>query len=255
MTPDKLTLEIAVYSIDAALLAAKAGADRIELCSAPAEGGLTPGIGTIKRCHASVDIPVHVMIRPREGDFLYSETEFETMLYDIDAAMKVGVSGIVCGILDKNGHIDYQRNKKIRELTQGFTLTFNRAFDVSADLSLSLENIIDIGFDLVLTSGGQPTAEQGISKLAALSDQAAGRIRIMPACGINDQNFLEILQQTRVNDMHLSAKKRMNSVMLYRNNSVIMGSTEENTGADYMMPDRTMIDNIRKIMLQNASGQ
>jgi len=218
-----MILEIATYSIDAALLADQAGADRIELCSGPAEGGLTPGIGTIRETIRSVTKPVFVMIRPREGDFCYTHAEFNAMLEDIRMARDSGARGIVTGVLTPEGLPDTARLKQIVDLAGKLQVTFHRAFDMVKDPFTSLEMIIQCGVHRILTSGLKKTALDGVETIRALVSQAAERVGIMPGSGINLANIEEIAARTGCREFHLSAKYWADGPMQFRNPIPEMG--------------------------------
>jgi copper homeostasis protein len=243
-----MKLEIAVYSTEAALAAQEAGACRIELCSAPAEGGLTPSAGTMRVTRRNLTIPIHVMIRPREGDFCYSDQEFKIMLLDVAAAKIAGMEGIVCGILQKDGTIDEQRMKLIVEAAHPMNVTFHRAFDMSENLEESLEIIIKCGISRVLTSGGKQTAIEGIQMIKQLSELSAGRISIMPGSGINEHNISEIIQIPGIQEVHLSAKKYKQGLMEFRNPEIAMGSNIGVPEYDLLMPDTEAIARINMII-------
>lgn len=244
----KPKLEIATYSIEAAIIAEKAGADRVELCSAPAEGGLTPSFATIKLAKQLLQIPVHVMIRPREGDFCYSDLEFESILIDIEYALEAGADGIVCGILNKDATIDEQRMKLVRDLSYPKKLIFHRAFDMSDNLLKSMELLINIGTDIILTSGGKQTAMEGLPELKLLVQKAGQRITVMPGSGINTNNVQSILEESGAKEIHLSAKKLYPGKMLNRKESISMGGNFRVPEYELLLPDQDLIEIIHKLM-------
>ncbi|MBK7029971.1 MAG: copper homeostasis protein CutC [Bacteroidales bacterium] len=241
-------LEIAVFSLEAAILAGKSGADRIELCSAPAEGGLTPSIATIRLAKQLLQIPVHVMIRPREGDFCYSDFEFENILLDIEAALDAGADGIVCGILLKDGQIDEQRMKLVRDLSYPRKLVFHRAFDMSNDLFNSMDSLIKTGIDIILTSGGKQTALEGVTILKKLVQKAQNRIKILPGSGISLDNAEYILKESGANSIHLSAKRLYPGKMVYKNENVRMGGTFNIPEYDLLLPEEEAIKKIKNLI-------
>ena len=181
----KRKLEICCYSTESAFLAEKAGADRIELCDNFTEGGTTPSYATIKYAVANLKIPVNVIIRPRGGDFLYSDMEFEIMKQEVLEMKKLGVNGIVFGILKSNGEIDIARTKEIQKLAHPLELTFHRAFDMCKNHLHSLEILKKLGINRILTSGGKNKAYDGIELLSKLVEGAGNEIIIMPGGGIN----------------------------------------------------------------------
>jgi copper homeostasis protein len=200
-------LEIAVFSAEAALVAAKAGADRLELCSSYAEGGLTPSHGTIRLVKQEASCPVFVMIRPRAGDFHYSANEIEVMKQDITACKSIAVDGVVLGLLDENGKIDATTLKALIDFAAPLPVTFHRAFDLCHAPFEALEILIDCGVKRILTSGQKSSAMEGAEFIAALNQQANNRIIIMPGAGINPENISEIKTQTSCNEFHASAKR------------------------------------------------
>lgn len=216
-------LEICANSVASCLEAQKGGAYRVELCAAIPEGGTTPSYGDMVMARELLDIKLNVIIRPRGGDFLYSALEHKIMLKDIEIARKLGVDGIVIGCLTAEGNVDMQRNRELIEAAGGISITFHRAFDMCRDPFESLEHIIALGCDRILTSGQQPTAEQGIGLLRKLVQKAAGRIVIMPGSGIHEKNVVKIARETGAQELHLSARRPVASRMEYRNPVVSMG--------------------------------
>lgn len=221
------TLEVPVFSIDSALIAQEAGADRLELCSSFPEGGTSPSHATILLAKQLLNIPFNVMVRPRGGDFLYSETEFRIMKDDIEFCRQIGVNGVVFGILDPDGNIDKKRCKELIETAGELNCTFHRAFDRTIDAYKALEDIIEIGFERILTSGQKTTAIEGAKLISELLKKADGRIIIMPGCGINSENISEIIRLTKANEIHASAKKMIPSKMKYFN-TISMGISNDN---------------------------
>ena len=242
-----MIIEIAVFSLESAIAAYTAGAHRIELCSAPAEGGLTPSAATMRLARKYVKIPIHVMIRPREGDFCYSEKEFETMLLDVAAAKIVGMEGVVAGILNPDGTIDKERTAILVESASPMNVTFHRAFDMVKDQYQALETIIDTGCYRILTSGGQQTAPQGVDKLTSLVKKAGNRITIMPGSGINLNNIKELAETTGAKEMHLSARYYVPCQMNFKQPLVTMGGTITIPDYELLMPDDKVIKEILKI--------
>ena len=207
-----------------------AGASRLELCSALDVGGLTPSLGLLRMVKKAVTIPVYAMIRPRSGDFLYEEDELEVMEEDIKALKAEGVDGFVFGILKENRTIDIERNMALLKLAGGLPVTLHRAVDMTRDLNQAVEDAIVCGFSRVLTSGGRTTAEEGASNIAQLIVAAVNRITIMPGCGINEGNVVNVLSETGAQEFHCSGKIQVSSKMVHRNASVSMGVA---SGAEY----------------------
>jgi copper homeostasis protein len=195
-------LEITVETVDAALAAQRGGADRIELCSQLAQGGLTPGTDLMHVVRQRVQLPIFAMIRPRAGDFVYSGAEFQLMQRDIEIARGLGMNGIVLGILREDRSVDVARTRQLVQLARPLPVTFHRAFDVSADLRKSLEDVIEIGATRILTSGGAPAAPKGLPALAELVAVAGDRIIIVPGSGINASNILRVAQESRAREFH-----------------------------------------------------
>ena len=242
-----MIIEIAVFSLEAAIAAYQAGAHRIELCTAPAEGGLTPSAATMRLAKKYVKIPIHVMIRPREGDFCYSEKEFESMLLDIAAAKMVGMQGIVAGILNPDGSVDEKRTAILVDAAAPMNVTFHRAFDMVSDQEKALEAIIYAGCARILTSGGQQTAPLGIDKLTDLVRKASNRISIMPGSGVNISNVKQIAEVTGAKEIHLSARSFVPGKMNFKQPLVTMGGSVSIPDYDLQLPDKKMIHDILKL--------
>lgn len=216
-------VEICTNSVTSCLEAQKGGAYRVELCAGIPEGGTTPSYGEIAMARKLVNIKLNVIIRPRGGDFLYSDVEHQTMIHDIEMAKKLGVDGVVIGCLTADGRIDMQRNKELIDAAQGMSVTFHRAFDMCNDPFESLEQIISLGCDTLLTSGQQPTAIEGISLLKELVEKANDRIIIMPGSGVNEENIATLAKETKAKEFHFSAREPIDSKMKYRNPALKMG--------------------------------
>lgn len=216
-------LEICANSVASCVEAQKGGAYRVELCAAIPEGGTTPSYGDISLARELLDIQLNVIIRPRGGDFLYSEIEHKIMLKDIGIARQLGVDGIVIGCLTAEGEVDMERNKALIDAADGMSVTFHRAFDMCRNPFESLERIISLGCDRILTSGQQQQAEQGVPLLKELVQRAGDRIIIMPGSGINAANIALIAKETGAKEFHLSARKPVESTMAYRNPHINMG--------------------------------
>lgn len=217
--------EVCSNSLRSSLAAQCGGADRVELCSSIPEGGTTPSYGEIACNRRALDIKLNVIIRPRGGDFLYSEDEICVMEEDIRMCSQLGVDGVVFGVLTPEGEVDAAVNSRLILAAEGMTKTFHRAFDMCSDMSGALEDIISLGFDTVLTSGGDNTAEQGAERIAQLVKQAGDRITIMAGCGVNMYNISYIKRVTGAKAYHFSARSSYESGMKQRNCSVSMGGT------------------------------
>lgn len=215
-------LEICVDSIESALNAQLAGADRVELCNNLLEGGTTPSYGTIISARNNLDIGLQVIIRPRGGDFLYSDCEYDIMRRDIDACGESGVDGVVIGILTREGQIDIERTAKLAEYATPMSVTFHRAFDMCADPLKSIEDIITAGAYRLLTSGQMNNTADGVETIKKLVDISAGRIIIMPGGGIDEHNIASIATSTGASEFHLTGRQTIKSGMSFRKKDVIM---------------------------------
>ncbi|MDO7874267.1 copper homeostasis protein CutC [Hymenobacter sp. ASUV-10] len=203
------TLEICANSVQSALAAQAGGAHRIELCQSLEQGGITPSYGLIRQVRALLQIPVFVLIRPRPGDFVYDAHELAIMQADIVACRELGCDGVVLGALTPAGRIDVPRCRELVALAHSLPVTFHRAFDDCADLAQALEDVIATGCQRLLTSGGQASAEAGQAALAALVQQAAGRLHIMPGAGISPANLTALAAHTGVQEFHASARQQL----------------------------------------------
>jgi copper homeostasis protein len=226
-------LEVIAFNIESCVLAQKSGAHRIELCDNPSEGGTTPSIGMIKAARAKVDIELFPIIRPRGGDFLYSDDEFDIMKEDILQCKKIGCDGVVIGLLHADGTIDKTRTSQLVNLAYPMSVTFHRAFDRTNDPFIAMETIIDCGCERILTSGQQPTASEGIELIAALIKQADERIIIMPGSGLRSDNITSIAKQSGAVEFHSSARTTIDSKMSFNNptmkeqlKTVVLDATE-----------------------------
>lgn len=247
-----MTVEIVVYNIDSALKAQQGGADRIELCDSPGDGGTTPSLGTIEAVRRQVSMDVYVMIRPRGGDFCYSRDEFYAMRRDLHHCQKMSVDGVVLGILNPDGTIDKVRCRELINLARPLKVTCHRAFDMARDPFEALEDCIEVGFDRILTSGRHAQAVQGVDLIAQLIEKAAGRIAIMPGSGINENTVEEVVRKTGANEIHFSAMTHSDSAMQYRNLDIAgMGSEE---GAEFKLRtvDPERVKRIRALAEQAA---
>lgn len=220
-------LEVCANSFASALAAQQGGAIRVELCENMAEGGTTPSYGQIKLATTKLNIEVWPIIRPRGGDFLYSDEEFQVMKLDIECCKSIGCNGIVTGILTSNGEIDQERCAELIELAKPLPIAFHRAFDMCNDLSVALEQLISLGFIRILTSGGAKNAIEGSTVISKLIKQATNRIEIMPGAGINPQNIQEIRNITGASFFHSSARTKIESKMKFRNHQSKMGNIED----------------------------
>ena len=220
---DQITFEACVDSVASSVAAQQGGADRVELCADLIEGGITPGAGTIQLVRSRLTIPLHLLIRPRGGDFCYTDDEFEVMCIDIEQARTLGADGVVLGLLHPDGSIDRERTALLVEHARPLSVTFHRAFDMARDPHQSLNLLIDLGIDRLLTSGQEATALEGADLIAALVQQAQNRIAIMAGGGISAENAAEVVARTRVRELHATAREPIDSRMQYRNPRCTMG--------------------------------
>lgn len=215
-------VEVCAYSLESCVAAQEAGANRVELCTAMYEGGLTPSAAMIRIARESLQIELYVMIRPREGDFLYSGLEFRQMKEDLLYAKSLGADGVVFGILKADGNVDVKRTSELVALAAPMKVTFHRAFDMTGDHDHALEDVIAAGCYRILTSGGCNTAIEGLGRLRSLANQARGRIRLMAGSGVCAANAA-MIAATGVDALHLSGKSLRDSAMVFRNPAVSMG--------------------------------
>jgi copper homeostasis protein len=217
-------LEVCVDSLESAVNAQISGASRIELCDNLAEGGTTPSFGAISAVRENLTIGVHVMIRPRGGDFLYNDPEYDIMRRDIEICGEHGVDGVVIGILRSDGTIDTERIEKLVELAYPMSVTFHRAYDMCSDPVQGLEDVISTGASRLLTSGHKANVPEGSGLISKLVRQAGSRIIIMPGSGLDDSNISEMAIITGATEFHLTARKIIESEMSFQRKGINMGS-------------------------------
>jgi copper homeostasis protein len=222
-----MTLEVCIDSVESALAAQRGGAKRIELCSDLIEGGVTPGAGLIAsvRRHAAIDL--FVMIRPRGGDFLYSDLEFEVMQLEIEHARQLGADGIVLGLLDEQGNIDIDRTRELVALAAPLPVTFHRAIDMSPNLPAAVLDVIATGASRILTSGGCANAVAGMAEIGRMVEAADGRVSIMAGGGLNADNIATIAQVTGAREFHSSARATVPSRVRFRKEGISLGDVAE----------------------------
>jgi copper homeostasis protein len=238
-----IELEICANSLTSALAAQEGGATRVELCDNLHEGGTTPSYGQIAMAKSRLKIPLYPIIRPRGGDFLYSDLEFEIMKADVIACKTLGCTGVVYGILTSEGKIDVERCRQLKELAAPMAISFHRAFDMTSSMPDALEVLIDIGFERVLSSGGSATAIEGAAALSQLIKQAANRIQVMPGSGIKPDNVKTLVEQTSATTVHASLLVPSESRMEFRNSGVKMGMV-----ADEYLSSVTSLTLVEKMM-------
>ncbi|HEY0741153.1 MAG TPA: copper homeostasis protein CutC [Chryseosolibacter sp.] len=247
-----MTVEIVVYNIESALKAQEGGADRIELCENPGEGGTTPSYGTIELVRQNLSIDVFVMIRPRGGDFHYSNYEFHAMKRDISQCQKLSVDGLVFGILTPEGRIDVKRCKELIDKARPLKVTCHRAFDMTRDPFEALEDCIAAGFDRILTAGQQAQAVKGASLIGELIKKANGRIAIMPGSGVNENTVEEIIKKSGAKEIHFSATAFRESAMQFRNPNIAGMGSDEGSEFKLRTVDPARVRKIRALAEENA---
>jgi copper homeostasis protein len=239
-------LEICTDNILSAIDAQEAGANRIELCDSLIEGGTTPGHGAISTARSKLGPGLHVIIRPRGGDFLYSDLEYEIMKKDIVFCRSWGVDGIVTGILKSDGSIDTNRTSELARLAWPMSVTFHRAFDVCKDPVKSLEDVIATGAQRLLTSGQEDNAANGAALIRKLVELSGKRIIIMPGSGLTESNIESVARQTGALEFHLTGRKTIESGMSFRKEGIKMG---EKSGISEFQRKVADIEVIKRIII------
>lgn len=241
--PEPVLIEVCVDSVASAIAAERGGAARVELCSCLTEGGITPSAGMIESVRNRITIGLHVMIRPRPGDFCYESEEFEIMRKDIQVAKSLHADGIVLGILDSDGQIDVPRTRELVELARPMNVTFHRAFDMSRDLFRALEDVCTTGADRILTSGGEQNCTLGTETLAQLVKAAGQSITIMAGRGINATNAAAIIERTGIPEIHVGMSTHVEGPMTFRKMQISMGKVH---GREYLRR-QVLEENVRRL--------
>lgn len=235
----KYQIEICANSVQSAINAEIGGANRVELCDNLWEGGTTPSHASIALAKEQTDIPIFVLVRPRGGDFVYNDLEFEIIKRDIVHAKSVGAAGIVSGVLLPNGQIDVARTSELVKLSSPLPFTFHRAFDHTPDMLLALEELVECKVERVLTSGQRNSAIEGLDQLKLLLEHASGRIAILPGGGIDKEN-VKALKSIGCNEFHFSAKTHVLGLAIQKTRVPMNGSKD--------IPERTIqVSNPEKI--------
>lgn len=219
----KPILEVCAGSLASALAAQAGGAFRVELCDNLYEGGTTPSIGTIELARLKLSIRLHVIIRPRGGDFLYTDLEYAIIKRDVERCRNSGIDGVVIGFLLTDGRIDMERTREIVELARPMSVTFHRAFDLSRDPFEALENLKQTGVDRILTSGQENHATEGAELITKLIRQSSGEVVIMPGGGLNENNILEFAKKVQAAEYHATLRQTVESGMVFRRGDIFMG--------------------------------
>lgn len=238
----KIILETIAFNIDSCVQAQANGANRIELCDNPGDGGTTPSYGFIKAARSVLQIDLFPIIRPRGGDFLYSDAEFEIMKTDVQICKYLGCDGVVIGMLHADATIDTERCAQLVKIAYPMGVTFHRAFDRVIDTKKALEDVIAIGCERILTSGFYPNVMDGIENIKALIQQADDRIIIMPGSGVRASNVKEIITQTGAKEIHSSARKNTNSFMQIQSTTMVENLQTVNIDAEEV---RGMVEELR----------
>ena len=222
-----MDLEVCIDSVESAIAAERGGAKRVELCCDLLEGGITPGAGLIASVRRNIAIDLFVMIRPRGGDFYYTELEFDVMRDEIAHARHLGADGVVLGLLNEQGRVDVARTRTLVEFAAPLPVTFHRAIDMTPDLSAALDDVISTGATRILTSGGAPCVLYGVAEIARMIEAADGRIAIMPGGGITPENIDAIAQATGATEFHSSARTAFPSPVRFRKRGMAMGDLRD----------------------------
>jgi copper homeostasis protein len=223
MLKEKYLIEVCAAHVQSAIAAQEGGAGRVELCDNLYEGGTTPSYAAIKLARKKLEIALNVMIRPRGSDFCYSNLEFEIMKEDIHVCKNLGADGVVLGILLPDGNVDITRTRQLIELARPMSVTFHRAFDMTPEPIKTLEELISLGVDRILTAGQKNTVPEGLDLIVQLVKKAGNRVVIMPGSGINENNILEIRNATWASEFHLTGRTIVESKMEYRKEGIYMG--------------------------------
>lgn len=243
-----IKLEICAYNVQSAVNAEIGGADRVELCTNYPEGGTTPSYAEIEFTTQKLNIPVNVLIRPRGGDFCYSNLEYELIKRDVEISKNLGATGVVVGFLDETGKIDIERTKEVVCLADPLEVTFHRAFDMSANLFESLESLMETGVKRILTSGGTDNVMHGLSVLKRLIGKADDKIIIMPGSGFGIDNIHAFLEEINAREIHLSAKKIIQTKSRYKKNGVKLQGHNLYSDYDHIESDILTIKKIVSLL-------
>jgi copper homeostasis protein len=250
--PRRILLEVCIASADDAVSAADGGADRLELNSALALGGLTPTIGVLREVKETVPLPVVAMVRPRPGGFAYGSSDFRVLLRDAELLLAHGAGGLAVGVLQADGRVDDPRCREIRRQTGSAVLVFHRAFDVTPDPFESLEHLIDLGFQRVLTSGQQESAYNGTPLIAHLIQRAAGRIEILPAGGINRFTLTDVLARTGCDQVHASLQHNVSDTSTSARPRVSFSNRPSISEEWFSATNRVAVQELVQLLTQNG---
>lgn len=249
MKESKLIIENCAGDVPSCLEAERGGASRIELCAALSEGGTTPSYGTVATALRCCRLPIIPIIRPRSGDFFYTETEIDVMLEDIRLLRRLGVAGFSLGVLTPDGDLDEELCRRLIREAEGLPITLHRAFDRAASLEMALEQAVAVGFACILTSGGTPSAVDSLDRIRHLVEQADGRICIMAGSGITADNARHVVESTGVSAIHGTFARQRVSVMRHSSEAFPPSSTALVPERDYRVTDAEAISSIRQSLL------
>jgi copper homeostasis protein len=241
-------LEICIDSVASARAAEQGGAQRVELCDYLTGGGTTPSAGMISLVRESLSIPVHVLIRPRRGDFLYSKMEMEIMKRDIQLCREMGVDGVVLGALTKEGDIDVAKTQELIDSAGTISVTFHRAFDLTRNPLEALDQLLSLNIVRLLTSGQQQTALQGVPLIQKLQERSVGKLIIMPGGGINPANVKDIVSQTGVTEVHASVRSKVEGEMVFRKDYPPISSNSPLSEFEQLVADVEQIKKMRRLL-------
>ena len=242
----KYFLEVCVDSVESAIAAEKGGADRLELCGHLPLGGVTPGIELFRAVRRAVKLPLHVLVRPRFGDFLYSEAGFDILRREVVLFRDLGADAVVIGCLCPDGSLDRKRLAELCDLAGGMKKTLHRAFDLCNDPFAALEQAKELGFNTILTSGQKDSCEQGMALIDALA-RRSGPVEILAGSGVGPEVVKRFMRETEVHSFHLSAKKRLNSGMVFRREGVHMG-LQELSEYEILRTDEETVRQVKKLL-------
>ena len=241
-----LVLEVCVDSVESAAAAERGGADRVELCDNLLEGGTTPSGGAVETARALLGLKLHVMIRPRGGDFCYSPVELDVMRRDVELAKRLGADGVVAGFLTEDAAVDLERTRAFVELARPLSVTFHRAFDMTREPFRALEDLVALGVDRVLTSGQEASVVEGLDLVAELIRRAGDRIVVMPGGGLRERNIAKVVAATGAREIHVTGFSAVESPMRYRNERVFMGGTLRPPEYQRSVTDAAKIERLRR---------
>jgi len=254
--PELMQLEICVDSVESAAAAERGGAQRVELCSDLLEGGITPSAGLISRVRRRIAIEIFVMIRPRGGDFAYTEDEFSVMRDDIAQAQNLGADGIVLGVLNQHARVDLDRTRELVDLARPLPVTFHRAIDMTADPQDALDDVISTGAARVLTSGGAPSVLQGLARLSGMVQAAGERIAVMPGGGISIETLPRVAEATGASEFHASLRTALASPVDFHKRGLHMGEIRDREYLRFTVQEETvraMVLALRQVAAQRAA--